>query len=157
MTLVKGALGFLGFIHYQNVRKGALWLQEVIYGCSLLPFLQAVWGIKPYFLLPHGVPRVDALLVNGVIFAITHALQWKEVLREYPDDGSWWRSRSYLWFRDRSNQCNKSFPFSMKYLVIIRLDIYYIELAVFLKRPAQDFPGRPFYIQEEQMELFCSE
>jgi hypothetical protein len=45
----------------------------------------------------------------------------------------------------------------MKYLVIISLDIYYIELAVFLKRPAQDFPGRPFYIQEEQMELFCSE
>ena len=45
----------------------------------------------------------------------------------------------------------------MKYLVIISLDIYYIELAVFLKRPAQDFSGRPFYIQEEKMELFCSE
>lgn len=45
----------------------------------------------------------------------------------------------------------------MKYLVIISLDIYYIELAVFLKRPAQDFRAGPFYIQEEQMELFCSE
>lgn len=61
--------------------RGDLWVLSFTFPTSSL-------RDQTIFSSAHGVPRVDALLVNGVIFAITHALQWKEVLREYPVDGS---------------------------------------------------------------------
>ena len=40
--------------------------------------------IKPYFPLPHGVPRVDDLrVVSGIIYVIKNGLQWKDAPREY--------------------------------------------------------------------------
>ena len=39
--------------------------------------------IKPYFPLPHGVPRVDDLrVVSGIIYVIKNGLQWKDAPRE---------------------------------------------------------------------------
>ena len=40
--------------------------------------------IKPYFPLPHGVPRVDDLrVISGIIYVIKNGLQWKDAPREY--------------------------------------------------------------------------
>jgi putative transposase len=40
--------------------------------------------IKPYFPLPHGVPRVDdPRVISGIIYVIRNGLQWKDAPMEY--------------------------------------------------------------------------
>ncbi|MBT5080601.1 MAG: transposase [Rhodospirillaceae bacterium] len=40
--------------------------------------------IKPYFLLSHGIPRVDDLrVVSGIIHVIKRGLQWRDAPAEY--------------------------------------------------------------------------
>ena len=40
--------------------------------------------IEPYFLLSHGVPRVDdRLVISGIIFVVRNGLRWCDAPRDY--------------------------------------------------------------------------
>ncbi len=40
--------------------------------------------IKPYFPLPHGVPRADDLkVISGIVFVIKNGLRWRDAPKEY--------------------------------------------------------------------------
>ena len=39
--------------------------------------------IEPYFPLSHGVPRVDARVISGIIFVIRNGLRWRDAPNDY--------------------------------------------------------------------------
>ena len=43
-----------------------------------------MFGLKPYFPLAHGVPRVDdRRVVIGIVYVIRNGLQWRDAPKRY--------------------------------------------------------------------------
>ena len=40
--------------------------------------------IEPFFLRPHGVPRIDdRKVISGIVYVLKHGLQWRDAPRAY--------------------------------------------------------------------------